>query len=275
MIGTRLGDTSSMARGGATRLRRVLAGATVVVLLAGGSVACRGYEQPAPVALVYRGPATGCDECSKAVAHLLRSSDHGFDVAYIGPGQEIELTSEALDGAALYAHPGGNLSVDAALDRLGEDAPDVIVSYVQDGGRYLGFCLGAYLAGSKPGLGLLAPGDTDRYSATSGSDLAGSEEGVVRVEWGSGTRWHYAQDPPVLLPSEVDGERILSRFSNGEVNALVRRYGDGMAGAVGTHPEAGRDWYTDALWRADRDGLDAQDGLDLIDAVMTPGESGP
>lgn len=102
-----------------------------------------------------------------------------------------------------------------------------------------------------------------------------SKAGVIRIQWGSTKRWHYAQDAPVILPSGVDGERILSRFSNGQVNSLVQSHGDGAVGVVGTHPEATRDWYSDALWKADRDGLDIEDGLELIDAVMAAEESSP
>lgn len=261
-----------MAQRGVARRGRVLGVMATAVLVACAATSCarpNDHEQSPPTALVYRGPATGCDECSEAVAELLRSSDHGFDVTYVGPGQEVKVTSGALDEADLYVQPGGNLSVDAAMDRLGSDAADVIESYVQEGGRYLGLCLGAYLAGSDPGLGLLSPGDTGGYSSTRGADLTGSQEGIIRVEWGSNVRRHYAQDPPVILASKVDGERILSRFSNGQVNALVRPLGDGVVGVIGTHPEATRDWYSDSLWKADVDGLDVNDGLELVDAVMT------
>lgn len=262
-----------MARRGVARGGRVLGVVAAAVLVACAPTSCArtdGPGPPAPTALVYRGPATGCDECSEAVAGLLRSSDLGFDVTFVGPGEEVEVTAATLGEADLYVQPGGNLSVDAAMDRLGADAADVITSYVHGGGRYLGLCLGAYLAGSDPGLGLLSPGDTGGYSSTRGAGLTGSQEGIIRVAWGSKDRWHYAQDPPVILASKVDGERVLSRFSNGQVNALVRPLGDGVVGVVGTHPEATRDWYSDTLWRADTDGLDLDDGLELIDAVMAP-----
>lgn len=61
---------------------------------------------------------------------------------------------------------------------------------------------------------------------------------------------------------------MLSRFTNGRVNALVRPYHRGAVAVVGTHPEADRSWYTERLWRQDRDGLDRAQGLQLVAALM-------
>lgn len=251
----------------------MLAGAAVLLVTLASCA--HGQNDPAQVppasarmALVYRGPATGCEGCSEAVADLLSSYDAGLEVAYVGPQEDLELTEAVLSRATVYAHPGGNISLEEAVQLLGPQAASVITSYVEGGGNYLGFCLGAYLAGSEPGLGLLAPGNTGRYVDTPEAQLEDTEEGIVRVRWKGQKRWHFAQDPSVIFPSGVEGEQILSRFDNGEVNALVRPYGEGMVGVVGTHPEADRSWYADVLWQADLDGIDAQDGRDLIAAVL-------
>ena len=108
-------------------------------------------SQPAyPLALVYRGRAARPDECSGAVAALLRSSRHDFDVRYVGPREELSLTSAVLARAALYSQPGGG-GLDAAYRHM-RKYKSAIRAFVAAGGRYLGFCLGGYLAGATPGL---------------------------------------------------------------------------------------------------------------------------
>ncbi len=232
-----------------------------------------------PVALVYRGPAS-CDGCAESVAAILASSDHDFEVQFVGPDEESEATHETLSGADLYVQPGGGDDVAEAMADLGQPATRAIRDFVEGGGRYLGFCMGAYLAGSDPGMGLLLPGNTDSYTALPDATTTTVDDTVLQVTWGEGTRLHFAQDPPYLIPSGVPGEKILSRFASGQVNALVRPLGEGTVGVIGTHPEAERDWYSDELWELDTDGLDHENALELVDAVMgSPAEpskaSGP
>lgn len=243
----------------------------ILTLLLGLGVALGAHPSGAatrPVALVYRGPA-GCDGCSEAVAALLQRSPRNFAVSYIGPNETKKLTAANLAGATLYAQPGGDGSVGHAMKVMGTAQTNAIRSYVHGGGRYLGFCMGAYLAGSNPGMGMLAPGDTDEYSASPGALVHGSDEAVIPINWGSTQHDNYVQDAPYIIPSGVTGERILSTFTNGKVNALTRPYGSGALGVVGSHPEADRSWYTDALWAQDHDGLDYALGLQVLEATMT------
>ncbi len=252
-------------------MRSLLVGLLCVVLIGATASASgpskRSSPKRAPVAVVYRGPA-GCPGCSEAVAALLRRAPQGFAVSYIGPREKRKLTRANLRGVRLYAQPGGDGSVARANRVLGRPAAQAIRSYVAAGGHYLGFCMGAYLAGSGPGMGLLRPGNTGDYAETRGSEVRGSAEKVIAVRWGRTLRYQYAQDAAYVIPSRVRGERVLSRFSNGRVNALVRPYGRGGVGVVGTHPEADRSWYTQAMWQADKDGLDRAQGLELVAAVM-------
>lgn len=237
--------------------------------------ACGSPSQPPedvtarPVAVVYRGPAA-CDGCPEAVASLLE--DRGdFTVEYIGPGEERKVTAEDLRTVLLYVQPGGFDDVDSALQELGPDAAVAITDWVRGGGRYLGFCMGAYLVGSDPGMGLLAPGDTRSYSESADALVDGPESTVIAVDWDGEVRHQYAQDAAVIIESGVAGERVLSRFTNGQVNALVRPVGRGAVGVVGTHPEAQADWFTPEMVGADIDGPDHAQALQLVDALLDVG----
>jgi glutamine amidotransferase-like uncharacterized protein len=217
-----------------------------------------------PLALVYRGPASkpGCPE---AVAALLRSSRWAFDVRYVGPKEQLRLSESVLASAALYAQPGGG-SLKRSYHRLRRQA-DLIRQYVASGGRYLGFCLGGYLAGETPGFALL-PGDTDRYIASPGAAVDTDADSVVEIRWRGCSRYMYFQDGPCfrLLPG-AQQVTVLARYSNGEVAALVAAFRAGKVGVVGPHPEATAEWYLE-YGLVDPDGLDADLGHDLIDTVM-------
>ncbi len=62
-----------------------------------------------PQAAVYRGPAAGCGSgsCADAVARLLQKSPSKFNVTFVGPDGDMELTKEALAHMDVYAQPGG------------------------------------------------------------------------------------------------------------------------------------------------------------------------
>ncbi|MFJ6215196.1 BPL-N domain-containing protein [Streptomyces sp. NPDC092296] len=215
-----------------------------------------------PLALVYRGPAS-LPGCPEAVAALLAAGRWDLDVRYTGPREALPLSAESLAHASVYAQPGGGELSDAY--RHLRRQRDVIRDYVQGGGRYLGFCLGGYLAGATPGFGLL-PGDTDQYIASPGATVDHENDTLVEVEWRGRPRTLFFQDGPYFVLDEAADVKILASYPNGSPAALVTRFGAGLVGVVGPHPEATDDWYTDT-------GLPVQHtrdlGLDLAGAVLT------
>ncbi|WP_127782697.1 BPL-N domain-containing protein [Rhodococcus sp. X156] len=235
--------------------------------------ATRAGPDGAPLALVYRGPAS-VPGCSEAVAELLSASRWGFAVRYVGPHEPHPLSAATLAGAAVYAQPGG-ADLGPAYRRLRKHRHD-IRGYVQGGGRYLGFCLGGYLAGATPGFKLL-PGDTDQYVVSRGATVRTTDDTLVEVCWGDDRRVLFFQDGPHFEISADEGTTVMATYPNGTVAALVTGYGAGRVGVVGPHPEATRDWFTDAglpdpgRRRRDAAAARGQDlGLALVDAVMSP-----
>ncbi|MEV4544309.1 BPL-N domain-containing protein [Micromonospora echinaurantiaca] len=218
-----------------------------------------------PVALVYRGPAT-LPGCPEATAALLKSSRWGFDVRYVGPDADLPLSHRALAGAALYAQPGGG-TLKRGYRQL-KHHRDEIRQFVHSGGRYLGICLGGYLAGATPGFALL-PGDTDQYIGSAAATVRSERDTVVDVSWRGRRRGLFFQDGPYFWLRPGAEADILATYPNGTIAAMVTRLGAGRVGVVGPHPEATDDWYLDAGLRpADRLGTDL--GHDLIDTVMRP-----
>lgn len=219
----------------------------------------------APLALVYRGPAT-TPGCPEAVAELLSAAGHGFDVRFVGPKEDIDLAAKTLAPATLYAQPGGG-TLGRAFRKLRRHR-DVIRDFVAHGGGYLGFCLGGYLAGATPGFGLL-PGDTDQYIVSAGATVHHDRNAVVAVTWRGRKRDLFFQDGPQFLLEPKATTTVLAHYPNGTVAAAVTRFGAGRVGVVGPHPEASSDWFSDAGLPAPQPlGIDL--GLDLVHAVMQP-----
>jgi len=218
-----------------------------------------------PLALVYRGPA-GCAGCSEAVAELLQSSQWHFIVQYVGPNEQLKLSATTLQAAALYAQPGGSGELTQAYRQVKKHARE-IRNYVASGGRYLGFCMGGYLAGRTPGFQIL-PGDTDQFIASRGASVRTEADTIVNVHWRKQTRSMYFQDGPYfLLDPGASDVIVLATYNNNKIAALVAPYGQGKVGVVGPHPEATATWYK-TYHLVNPEGIKTDLGHDLIDTLM-------
>ncbi|ANH95788.1 hypothetical protein A8713_30700 [Streptomyces sp. SAT1] len=194
------------------------------------------------LALVYRGPAALLPGCSETVAEMLDAGPWDLDVRFTGPDETLPLSAESLSQALLYAQPGGG-ELASAYRRLRRHRRD-LRTFVRGGGRYLGFCLGGYLAGATPGFGLL-PGDTDRYISSPGATVRHDRDALVRVTWRGRPRTLYFQDGPLFALDEHADATVLAAYDNGAPAALVTRFGAGRVAVTGPHPEATDDWYLD------------------------------
>jgi hypothetical protein len=216
-----------------------------------------------PIALVYRGPAA-LPGCPEALAAMLRRSPFAFRTVFCGPDEAVPLSAATLARARMYAQPGGG-DLDPEWRHMRRYAPE-IRAFVARGGRYLGVCLGAYLAGQDPGFGLL-PGDSDEYIESRGATVQNTRDTVVAVQWRGRRRHMYFQDGACfrLRPGAAE---ILARYENGLAAAAVARFGSGVVGVVGPHPEADGSWYADARLR-NPDGVRFDLGYDLIASTVT------
>jgi glutamine amidotransferase-like uncharacterized protein len=236
----------------------------VVVILVLGLAACSvPPPAPRPLALVYRGPAA-CSGCAESVAKLLQNSPSHFQTKFVGPDGDIPLSAATLATAVVYAQPGGG-SLDSAWRKMRKYAT-VIQAYVRNGGTYLGFCLGGYLAGATPGLALI-PGDTNSYTDTAGATVQNSDDTIVTVDWRGKIRHMYFQDGPVFQLKHGATATVLATYPNKTPAAIVTTYGRGRVGVVGPHPEADQSWYSDADL-TNPDGIRPDLGYDLITTTL-------
>ncbi|GAB0132354.1 hypothetical protein EsDP_00000794 [Epichloe bromicola] len=254
-----------------------------ILTLAFAAWPSKAADAARPRALVYRGPAA-CKGCAEAVAKLLETSSQNFVITYVGPKEDDQLSAELLRQAAVYAQPGGP-DLSSAYEELKPHQSE-LRDFVKNGGRYLGFCLGAFLAGDSPGFGLLPSGvNATAERKSDGAQVTGTEDTIIQVDWTfrSGvssfsqgqtakSQWVYFQDGAVIngLPKD-DNSTVLGRYSsNGNVAASLTPLGKGYVALVGPHPEATRDWYS--AYRLDNpDGVKLDIGYDFVNAAMDAG----
>ncbi|GAB95358.1 glutamine amidotransferase-like uncharacterized protein [Kineosphaera limosa] len=228
-----------------------------------------------PIALIYRG-AAACAECPQAAAELLTSADVGFEVRFVGEREGFGRAT--LAGAALYVQPGGGRSLERAYRAVKGHGP-LIREFVRSGGRYLGICMGGYLADSWRGFALLPPGaEADPYVGAPGADVTTRADTLVAITHrGSPTpsRIFFQDGPLFRLPAAVPpGTSVVARYAaTGDIAALVCPFGRGWVGVCGPHPEAPHDWYS-AHGLPDEGRTGTALGHDLLDALLSAGAPG-
>ncbi|WP_225728784.1 MULTISPECIES: BPL-N domain-containing protein [unclassified Nocardia] len=238
---------------------------------AGGAAVYETYRhrEPDPLALVYRGPASkpGCPE---AVAALLSSTATALRVAYVGPREQLPLTAETLSSATIFAQPGGGEVEDAWPSLRAHAEP--VRDWVRAGGIYLGFCLGAYLAG-KLGYRLL-DGHVDQYISTPHAIVTSTRDTVIPIDWRDRRYRLFFQDGPAFRLNAAAPALRLATYTTGEPAALVTTCGKGQLGLVGPHPEADKTWFQPPELSPEG-AIHPELGHDLIESALTPLQSAP
>jgi glutamine amidotransferase-like uncharacterized protein len=217
---------------------------------------------------VYRGPASS-PGIPEDTAALLRTCSPRLRIAYCGPRRgDRAIDAATLATASLFVQPGGGDDFVAAWKSVRQHAP-ALRDFVRGGGRYLGICMGGYLAGSDPGYDLL-PGNCDDYTRSRGAEVHDARNAVITVDWpppphGRERRIFY-QDGPYFWLDKGARARVLARYTNGLIAALVVPFGSGRVAVCGPHPEANRSWFRLARLRYPGSTYDL--GRELVDALM-------
>ena len=222
-----------------------------------------------PLALIYRGPASSPGIPADTAAFLRTCSQH-FRVEFCGPHPgDLPVEAGTLARAALFVQPGGGDDFAAAWDAV-RSYGGPLRRFIHDGGRYLGICMGGYLAGSGPGFDLL-PGNCDDYTKTRLAAVRTARNAVIAVRWPTPHRTPvrrvFYQDGPYFWLRPGARARVLAHYTNGLIAAMTTPYGAGTVGVCGPHPEANRSWYEQAGLRYPGATYDL--GHELVDAVMT------
>lgn len=222
----------------------------------------------APLALIYKGPGSCSLEqgdagvtgygCSEASADAAMKA--GFRFKYVGP-KDLDENSSDEQIHALFKHakvwiqPGGvsNVAYYAMTRKLRTE----LVNFVGNGGGYVGFCAGAFLAADWfyifPGSASLYGYSSWRYDVTYTflkTAIAGKEHHI------------YFEGGPYLHSLSQEAE-VMGRFSSGAVASARAPYKKGRVYITGAHPEAPPIWSGEDNI-LDPDGSDLQIAADMI-----------
>jgi glutamine amidotransferase-like uncharacterized protein len=219
------------------------------------------HAAPAGTALVYDGPGVCDDRCDQAASAVAERA--GLKIRWVTP-EQLRSTdpAELFRDAAVWIQPGGN-AIDAA-HALRAKGLERIRDYIQDGGAYLGFCAGAFLADKTvndeetlAGLGII-PVSTFDYPADHG------EWGtILPFRWNGQKRSVYFNGGGSFkVPSGMLGVEVFARYADDGLPAAIQTtFGAGRVVVSGPHPEA-LAWWKDQARREDEDAID-EDGSDF------------
>ena len=142
-----------------------------------------------------------------------------------------------LQDATVIAFPGGIGDADRYHDFFRRRSANLIADFVEQGGHYLGICMGAYWAGSHY-FDILDSVDAVQYIKRPGADIRRSYGTVSNVTWLSQQETMYFYDGCALIGDETKFETV-ARYANGDPMAIIQN----RVGIIGCHPESQKYWY--------------------------------
>ena len=168
-------------------------------------------------------------QSGNGVIHALQS-DYNFKIFSINP-----LEDNFFDDVDIIAVPGG-FGDAASFDRAFKHNKLRIKQFVQDGGKYLGICMGAYWAGQHY-FDILDNIDAVQYITQPGTDTRRPHAKDIKITWnGSSTTMFFYDGCALVGNGQYDR---IATYANGDSMAIIQK----NIGLIGAHPEAESFWY--------------------------------
>jgi hypothetical protein len=166
--------------------------------------------------------------------HALQS-DYNFKIFSINP-----LEDNFFDDVDIIAVPGG-IGDAASFERAFKHTKNRVKKFVQDGGKYLGICMGAYWAGQHY-FDILDDVDAVQYITQPGTDTRRPHAKDLKVIWNGTDTTMFFYDGCALVGN---GQyNLMATYSNGDAMAIIQN----NIGVIGCHPEADPFWYDGYSW---------------------------
>ena len=134
----------------------------------------------------------------------------------------------------LVAFPGGTGDADLFHRIIGSEAK-VIRSYMNNGGKYLGICMGAYWA-SKHYFNLLSDIEVHQYICRPKAEVRRSYQTTLNVRWKRKETEMFFFDGCAFTGEKF---KTIARYANGDAMAIIQK----NIGLIGCHPESRETWY--------------------------------
>lgn len=169
-------------------------------------------------------------QCALAVAEVLRR-DHVVHIIGL-----TDITPSGLQAYDLLVMPGGDGDADR-FQSLFALRRDHVRTFIEQGGAYLGICMGAYW-GARNYFGLLPHTDSVQYIVRPRAEIRRSFKTTLRIEWEGASDSMFFYDGCTFI-SDIDHFDVIASYSNGDPMAIISN----RIGLIGCHPESAEDWY--------------------------------
>lgn len=151
------------------------------------------------------------------------------------------LESCFFDDVDAVAVPGGFGDADS-FEKLFKHNKSRVKKFVQDGGRYLGICMGAYWAGSNY-FDLLDGVDAVQYLNRPGTDTRRPHAKNIDITWLGQSEKMFWYDGCALV-GDTSKFKTVATYSNGDAMAIIQD----RIGLIGAHPESEQFWFDSYSW---------------------------
>ena len=141
----------------------------------------------------------------------------------------------------IVAVPGGIGDADS-FGRLFKANQNSVKTFVTNGGKYLGICMGAYWAGSNY-LNILDHVDAVQYITQSNTDTRRPHAKDISIKWQGHPNRMFFYDGCALV-GDSSKFTTIATYANGDAMAIMQN----NVGLIGCHPEADQFWYDGYTW---------------------------
>jgi glutamine amidotransferase-like uncharacterized protein len=174
-----------------------------------------------------------------------------------------DLETDFFDDVDIICFPGG-LGDASSFDFLTKENGQRIRDFVNQGGGYLGICMGAYWAGSEY-FDLLSDVDAVQYLTRPGTDTKRPHAKNIDVTWKDKPMNMFWYDGCALIGDETKFETV-ARYANGDPMAILQN----NIGLIGCHPESEKHWYDSYSWMKGKyhQGIHYTLLLEFVDSIM-------
>ena len=153
-----------------------------------------------------------------------------------------ELEDDFFDDVDMICIPGG-FGDASKFDMCFANNGDRIRRFVQDGGKYLGICMGGYWAGHHYLRILSDDVDATQYIKRPNTDTKRPHAKYLEVDWNHQRERMYFYDGFAVTGDETKFETI-ARYMNGDPMAIIQN----NIGLIACHLEAEKHWYDSYSW---------------------------
>jgi glutamine amidotransferase-like uncharacterized protein len=147
------------------------------------------------------------------------------------------LNTNFFSDISLIIFPGGIGDSNSMYRFFSRRTGNRIAEYIENGGHYLGICMGAYWA-DQWYLDIIDDVRAVQYIKRPNADIRRSYGTVAPVVWNGTPMNMYFYDGCALIGDESKFKTI-ARYANGDPMAIIK----GRVGLIGCHPESSEFWY--------------------------------